>query len=266
MGSVWVWTLIVGSVGLFYADTLGGIVVIAVIIILIYSIYRARQYYKRYQQAIKILPYFYNTPNASVENLDCYVKCVGTLVNENNLQAPLTRKACNMFYVQQWGLWQAKRKKPQKGYETAKKNLATLVSSTPLLVKTRHVIVSLEPQNFLANALLLMHNTPLEFAEPAFPITTLDKIHPYKKYEINEYTAERHNQVVLLGKLVRKDMQLVLMPTFSKHHPSIFCLGDFGHIEDFVEKNAIQRYQYVKLHTFIPPLLNVLTLLYLLLQ
>ena len=266
MANVWVWTLIVGGVGLVYADNLGIFIIAAVIITLIYSSYRARQYYKRYQQAQKILPYLYNTPTASVERLDCYVKCMGILVNENNLQTPLTHKACNMFFTQQWGLWQAKLKKPQKGYETAKKNLATLVSSEPLLIKTSHGIISLEPQNFLPNALLLMHSTKLEFAEPVFPITVLGKIHAYKKYAVSEYSAERNNQVVLLGKLVRKDGQLVLIPTFSKHHPSIFCLGDFAHIEDFVQENAMQLYQYVKLHSFVPPLLNTLILIYLLLQ
>ena len=111
-----------------------------------------------------------------------------------------------------------------------------------------------------------MHSTKLEFAEPVFPITALGKIHAYKKYEVSEYSAERHNQVVLLGKLVRKDGQLVLIPTFSKHHPSIFCLGDFARIEDFVKENAMQLYQYVKLHSFVPPLLNTLILIYLLLQ
>jgi hypothetical protein len=266
MVSVWVWTIVLAIISLVKGDDLGIFIIVAVAITLVYSTYRAKQYYKRYQQAQKILPYLHNTPSASVEKVDCYVKCVGTLLSENNLQAPLTHKACNMFFTQQWGLWQAKRKKPQKGYEIAKKNLATLTSSEFLLVKTRNAIIRLEPQSFLPNALLVMHGTKLEFTEPVFPISTIGKVHAYKNYEVIEYIAERQNQVVLLGKLVCKDAQLVLMPTFSKHHPSIFCLGDFGHIEDFVQTNAIQLYQYAKIHTFIPPLLNALMLIYLLLK
>ena len=266
MASIWIWAIILAIISFFKGHDLGIFMILIVGINLLYSLYSVWKYYRRYQQALKILPYLHNTPFATEDKLDCYVKFVGTLLNANNLQAPLTHKACNLFFTRQWGVWQAKRKKPQKGHETAKKTLTTLVSSDILLIKSHNTIITLEPQNFLPNALLLMPETKLEFTEPAFAVTALGKIHPYKTYEVIEYMTQQQTKVLILGKLVRKNNQLLLMPTFTKQHPSIFCVGDFAYIDDFVQDNVMSLYKHVKLHVFIPPLINVLTLSYLILQ
>jgi hypothetical protein len=243
MASVWFITILLGIMSLFLGDLFGDILIVLVCANFSYGIYRAINYYKNYKNVLKIIPYLQNTPNANKELIDCYVKCIGTLLSANTLISPIANQACNAFYVKQLGLWQTKRKKPQKGMVTEKKQLATHISTEILLIKTQHGIITIEPQQFLPNALIIPE-AKSSFIEAPLPITEVGKVHKYRKYEVIDLITKQQDNVLLLGKLTIKNGNLILIPTFSKHHPTIFCLGDFNLLKDFVHENALSTYMY----------------------
>ena len=263
MASVWSITILLGVISLFFGGVFSDILMVLVCANFFYGLYRLINYYKSYKNALKIIPYLQNTPNASEELIDCYVKCRGILLNSNALHSPVSNQICNAFYIKQLGLWQTKRKKPQKGMATEKKQLATQVSTEALLIKTQHGIITIEPQQFLPNA-LIMPEAKSSFVEAPLSITEVGKLHKYRKYEIIALMTKQQDEVLLLGKLTRKNEHLLLTPTFSKYHPTVFCLGNFSLLKDFVNENTLNTYQYIHFKSYTPLVLNVIILIYLL--
>ena len=104
MASVWSITILLGVISLFLGDTFSDILMILVGANFLYGVYRLINYYKNYRNALKIIPYLQNTPNANEELIDCYVKCRGVLLNSDTLHSPVNNQICNAFYIIQLGL------------------------------------------------------------------------------------------------------------------------------------------------------------------
>ncbi len=208
-------------------DTLINLFLLVVSMIML--LYYAFKQNKAKQNDMSFIAYLRHTPLCHASLLECYVKVYGKVVTANTQTLPYTtdNKTCSFFISKVFGIWRAKRKKPQKGFETAKKLLHQTLSSEIVSVQMNDLSIHFNPQDFLVGGVQLLSQKRQAFA--VSPLAE-SRYHPplrrhYESYQVITQSANTGDYVTLLGCLTQKDGQLYLTNKYLPNYPSIIAQG-----------------------------------------
>ena len=209
--------------------------------------------------------YLRNTPLCQASLAECYVKVYGKVITANSQLVPYVNKSryYSGFHSKVLGVWQAKRKKPQKGFEQAKKVLHQTTSQEKIAVQTQDATVYFEPAVFLTSAVALLSQEKQTISETAV-LSILNQTPPsrhYNSYEVVTQSIKQGDDLTLFGCLVQRDGELYLIDRHLPNYPSIIAQGKPEVVYQHYQTLVNQYYQ-VSVFSIIGFIVQVLFLLW----
>ncbi|PID49334.1 MAG: hypothetical protein CR991_07235 [Proteobacteria bacterium] len=243
MAKAWIFNSIV-TVAIFIAYSHVNYFILALLLIMsLFAVWQAFKYMRHKKQAVELINYMQQAPITSPDMYDCYVRMEGELLSVNTLSTPYSQQTCSLFVSKVLGIWESKRKKPSKGYETVKSKLQQQISEETVWLKNNEVTVKLNMPDFLETAYYYqLHNyTEKSISNPLQqPIPREQR--KYKHFQIIEQWAKEHDKLTAFGKLVRRGDELELVATHSENHPTVLMLGSAKMVYNFLEKTIDKKY------------------------
>uniref|UniRef100_UPI0040575843 hypothetical protein n=1 Tax=Candidatus Electrothrix sp. TaxID=2170559 RepID=UPI0040575843 len=164
-----------------------------------------------------------NPARFSPDLIDCYVRFKGRIVEEQTHLLPLSNKECAYYSAQVSAEWQVKKKKPAKGWETARKPLLREQSSEVIELADKNHQVYIKAEEFTKSCLAL-HSKEKTQAQCPPRVKVRDNV-KYKKYQLTEHFILHNERVTAQGRLARhRDGRLFIRPTRRLEFPTLLSV------------------------------------------
>lgn len=217
---------------------------------MIMLLYYAFQQHKAKKHGMGFIAYLRHTPLCHDGLLECYVKVCGSVITPDTQTLPYVtdNKTYSFFVSKVFGVWQDKRKKPQKGFATAKKSLHQTLSSDVVTVQMNDLIIHFDPQDFLVDGVQLLSQKKQVFTES--PLAESSYQPPlsrhYESYQLITQMANAGDYVTLFGCLTKKDGKLYLTNKHLPNYPSIIAQGKPEVIYQYYQANLDKKYKNIR--------------------
>jgi len=175
------------------------------------SLIKHHKYYKNFQ----------NIPNLHLPLEGMFIKIKGKVTTQNTLRTPLSKRPCSFYQLRATGEYSVKRKSPSNGYETIRKQLSVEQATDKILIdKKNQIFIEIEKEK----AVILKIKEKL--AEHKKALSTYPSHPKVTNYLYKESYLMEGDEVVVFGRLLKKDYGYVITHTHSNKLPFMIYLND----------------------------------------
>jgi hypothetical protein len=183
-------------------------------------------FYRIYQEK-KIVNEIKNIPKYHPKLLGVYVMFKGIVQTPNQHLTPLSTQSCAFYNFKVKGLYQVKKKKPNKGYESISNILHKEDSDGFELLHNNHKVgVKFINKDRSTKVQFNIHSkvTKSKQANENYPF-----FKKFSSYEYHESYIKEGEEITVYGRLTEEAGLPVITNTYSDKLPFILFLGDTEH-------------------------------------